>query len=107
MEAEATHLQAYPQSSLAFHWPRLDRDQLLCIRLMDHCCNGGHNGNGRRKVSSASNVTSVGCTENVSNWSGGFPIENVESFHVTVRHPVIEFNPNQPVDLNFLILIKL
>jgi len=32
-EAEATHLQAFPQSSLAFHWPRLDRDQLLCIRL--------------------------------------------------------------------------
>jgi vacuolar protein sorting-associated protein 13D len=92
MEAEGTHLQAYPQSSLAFHWPRLDRDQLLCIRLMDHCCGGGHNGNGRRKVSSVNNVTSVGCTDNVSNWSGGFPIENVDSFHVTVRHPVIKFS---------------
>ncbi len=28
--AEATHLVALPQSSLAFHWPRLDRDQVNC-----------------------------------------------------------------------------
>ena len=35
LEAEASHLQAYPQSCLAFHWPRLDRDKLLCLRLMD------------------------------------------------------------------------
>ena len=56
--AEATHLMALPQSSLAFHWPRLDRDQLLCIRLLD--------------VS--------GCQ-----WSGGFAIEGVTSFHVTLR----------------------
>ncbi len=26
--AESTHLVALPQSSLAFHWPRLDRDQV-------------------------------------------------------------------------------
>ncbi len=57
-EAEASHLLAYPQSTFAFHWPRLDRDQLLCIRLLDvpDC-----------------------------QWSGGFAIEGVSSFHVTVR----------------------
>ena len=34
-EAEATHLQAYPKSTLAFHWPRLDFDQLLRIRILN------------------------------------------------------------------------
>ena len=57
-EAEATHLLAFPQSTFAFHWPRLDRDQLLCIRLLDV----------------------ADCQ-----WSGGFGIEGVNSFHVTVR----------------------
>ena len=37
-EAEATHLLAFPQSTFAFHWPRLDRDQLLCIREDIQCC---------------------------------------------------------------------
>ena len=26
---------AHPQSSLAFHWPRLDMDQLLTMKLLD------------------------------------------------------------------------
>ena len=43
---------------MAFHWPRLDRDQLLSVRLLDvPACQ----------------------------WSGGFCIEDVGSFHVTVR----------------------
>jgi vacuolar protein sorting-associated protein 13D len=61
MEAEATHLQAYPQSCLAFHWPRLDRDQLLCMRLMDPI------------------------TEEWTLWSGGVVIDRVDSFHVALR----------------------
>ena len=64
LEAEASHLQAYPQSCLAFHWPRLDRDQLLCLRLLDI--------NGQQE-----NVTSL--------WSGGIVVDKVDSFHVAVR----------------------
>ncbi len=103
-------MQAYPQSSLAFHWPRLDRDQLLCIRflfklwpfiflhdnshkslnyftdafyfrLIDHVCDPR---GPQRKVSTGSHTTT--CSDDVSNWSGGFEIEKVDSFHVTVRH---------------------
>ena len=62
LEAQASHLQAYPASCLAFHWPRLDRDQLLCLRLMD--INGD-------KLSSL--------------WSGGIVIDKVDSFHLAVR----------------------
>jgi len=56
--AEATHLTLPPGCTLPFHWPRLDKDQLLCIRLLD--VKGGV-------------------------WSGGFSIENVLSFHINVR----------------------
>ena len=59
MEAEATHLQAYPQSCLAFHWPRLDRDQLLCLRVLDY--------------------------QQPTMWSGGVIIDRVDSFHVVLR----------------------
>lgn len=56
--AQATYLQAVPDCSLAFHWPRLDKDLLLCLRLMDvpQC-----------------------------QWSGGFRINNNDSFHLNVR----------------------
>ncbi|ODN01813.1 Vacuolar protein sorting-associated protein 13D [Orchesella cincta] len=56
--AQATHLTLTPDCNLPFHWPRLDRDQLLCIKLVD--------------------------IEN-GLWSGGFPIDNVDSFHVNIR----------------------
>ena len=52
-------MQAFPESTIAFHWPRLDFDQLLCIRLM---------------------------LDKTTQWSGGFAIDSVDSFHVTVRH---------------------
>ncbi|XP_075234181.1 vacuolar protein sorting 13D [Lycorma delicatula] len=56
--AQSTFLQAVPECFLAFHWPRLDKDQLLCLRLMDvpQCC-----------------------------WSGGFKINANDSFHINVR----------------------
>lgn len=57
--AEATHLELTPGCNLPFHWPRLDREQLLCVRLAD--IKGGL-------------------------WTGGFPIENVDSFHIPVRN---------------------
>ena len=56
--AEKTYLTAHTNSSLAFHWPRLDLDQLLCMRLLDV----------------------PGCQ-----WSGGFQIEKVDSFQLAVR----------------------
>ena len=56
--AEKTFLTAHPQSSLAFHWPRLDMEQLLCMRLLDV----------------------AGCQ-----WTGGFQIERVDSFQLSSR----------------------
>merc|ERR1719282_946975 len=56
--AEKTYLTAHTNSSLAFHWPRLDLDQLLCMRLLDV----------------------EGCQ-----WSGGFQIEKVDSFQLSIR----------------------
>ena len=67
-EAEATHLQAFPKSTLAFHWPRLDFDQLLCVRLVQD-------------------------KTNTSQWSGGFPIDDVDSFHVTGTRHCLKINP--------------
>ena len=56
--AEKTYLTAHTNSSLAFHWPRLDLDQLLCMRLLDV----------------------PGCQ-----WSGGFFIEKVDSLQLSIR----------------------
>lgn len=65
--AEATHLQALPHSTLAFHWPRLDRDQLLCVRLTDV----------------------PGCQ-----WSGGFGVDGVRDDRVWGSRPLLAFkNP--------------
>uniref|UniRef100_A0A2R5LD33 Putative vacuolar protein n=1 Tax=Ornithodoros turicata TaxID=34597 RepID=A0A2R5LD33_9ACAR len=49
---------AMPQCSLPFHWPRVDLDNLLCVRLVDV----------------------PGCL-----WSGGFRIDELNSFHVHMR----------------------
>ncbi|XP_028848635.1 vacuolar protein sorting-associated protein 13D isoform X2 [Denticeps clupeoides] len=52
------YISTLPGSSVVFHWPRNDYDQLLCVRLMD--------------------VTN--CT-----WSGGFEVNKPKSFHVNMR----------------------
>ena len=56
--AERTFLTAHTNSSLAFHWPRIDMDQMLCMRLLD--------------------VPG-------SQWTGGFLIEKVDSFQLATR----------------------
>ncbi|KAJ9601170.1 hypothetical protein L9F63_000690, partial [Diploptera punctata] len=56
--AQATYLKAVPDCCLPFHWPRLDKEQLLCVRLLD--------------------VPS-------SLWSGGFLIDTNNSLHINVR----------------------
>lgn len=53
-----TYLTALPRGKMPFHFPRLDFDQLLCVRMIDK--------------------------ENYM-WSGGFLIDRVSSFHVNMR----------------------
>ncbi|XP_029973693.1 vacuolar protein sorting-associated protein 13D, partial [Salarias fasciatus] len=52
------YISTLPGSSVVFHWPRNDYDQLLCVRLMD----------------------TLNCT-----WSGGFEVNKPKSFHVNMR----------------------
>lgn len=57
------YISTLPGSSVVFHWPRSDYDQLLCVRIMDN----------------------VNCT-----WSGGFKVNKPKSFHINMRwvhHP--------------------
>ncbi|KAG2458956.1 VP13D protein, partial [Polypterus senegalus] len=55
------YISTLPGSSVVFHWPRNDYDQLLCVRLMD----------------------APNCT-----WSGGFEISKPKSFHVNMRDTI-------------------
>ncbi|KAG8505608.1 Vacuolar protein sorting-associated protein 13D [Galemys pyrenaicus] len=52
------YISTLPGSSVVFHWPRNDYDQLLCVRLMDipNCI-----------------------------WSGGFEVSKNNSFHINMR----------------------
>uniref|UniRef100_T1J4D0 UBA domain-containing protein n=1 Tax=Strigamia maritima TaxID=126957 RepID=T1J4D0_STRMM len=52
------HLSSTPNCTLPFHWPRLDLDLFLCVRRTDLAN---------------------------SHWSGGFPIEKIDSFHINMR----------------------
>ncbi|CAG0914450.1 unnamed protein product [Notodromas monacha] len=56
--AELTYLEAKQNSHVAFHWPRDDLDQLLCVRMADvfRC-----------------------------RWSGAFPLEKIQSFYLNLR----------------------
>ncbi|KAH9492089.1 Vacuolar protein sorting-associated protein 13D [Bulinus truncatus] len=56
--SEQTYLTAIQKCSLPFHWPRVDLDQLLCVKLLDI----------------------KGCR-----WSGGFHIDKINSFHINMR----------------------
>ncbi|KAK6626649.1 hypothetical protein RUM44_009125 [Polyplax serrata] len=56
--AVATYATAVKDCSLAWHWPRLDKNLLLCIRLLE--------------------------VENCL-WSGGFGIDNEDSLHINIR----------------------
>ncbi|KAJ6645642.1 Vacuolar protein sorting-associated protein 13D [Pseudolycoriella hygida] len=57
--AKSTFIEAVPGCHLPFHWPRLDKDQLLCIRLPD--------------------------VENCL-WSGGIPIHETQSLNINIRN---------------------
>ncbi len=84
-EAEATHLQAFPESSLAYHWPRLDRDQLLCVRIMDvpPPSMPTQSSASLASMTSSSSLWTKDLTTTM--WSGGMIIDKVDSFHVAVR----------------------
>jgi vacuolar protein sorting-associated protein 13D len=34
-DAEATYVKATPNCHMTYHWPRLDKEQLLCVRIVD------------------------------------------------------------------------
>ena len=51
-------MSALPNSTLPYHWSRVDHTQLLCVRKLDV----------------------VAC-----NWSGGFRVDKVDSFHTNMR----------------------
>lgn len=57
--AKATFIEAVPGCHLPFHWPRLDKDQQLCIRLpdVDNCL-----------------------------WSGGIAIHETQSLNINIRN---------------------
>lgn len=57
--AKATFIEAVPGCHLPFHWPRLDKDQQLCIRLPDI----------------------ANCL-----WSGGIPIHETQSLNINIRN---------------------
>lgn len=56
--AKSTFIEAVPGCHLPFHWPRLDKEQELCVRLPDveDCC-----------------------------WSSGIPIHETQSLYINVR----------------------
>ncbi|QQP35708.1 Uncharacterized protein FKW44_024000, partial [Caligus rogercresseyi] len=52
-------LESPPGSSVSFHWPHLEEEHLLCVKLPElHNCN----------------------------WSGGFVLENTDSFQFSIRN---------------------
>ncbi|XP_058797313.1 intermembrane lipid transfer protein Vps13D isoform X2 [Phymastichus coffea] len=58
LDAEATYLIAMPECHMPFHWPRLDKDQLLCVRI----------------------VNVLNCM-----WSGGIMLQGNHSLTINVR----------------------
>lgn len=61
------YISTLPGSSVVFHWPRSDYDQLLCVRMMDN----------------------VNCT-----WSGGFKVNKPKSFHINMRWILLFLPPS-------------
>ncbi|CAE1274656.1 VPS13D [Acanthosepion pharaonis] len=59
LESVVRFLIAHPKSSMPFHWPRVDFDTLLCVKVVDE--------------------------EQQYHWSGGFRIDKVDSFHINIR----------------------
>lgn len=57
--AKSTFIEAVPDCHLPFHWPRLDKEQQLCVRLPD--------------------------IENCL-WSGGIPIHETQSLYINIRN---------------------
>jgi vacuolar protein sorting-associated protein 13D len=58
LKADDRPVSILPKSNVAFHWPRTDRDRLLCVRIasLPNCF-----------------------------WSGGFAVEPSTSFHLNIR----------------------
>lgn len=63
-EDVSTCLRISKHATVAFHWPRTDMEQLLCVQLIDE----------QRYA--------------LVNWSGGFLIDDVNVFHINMRNEV-------------------
>lgn len=59
LSAPNTFIEAVPGCHLPFHWPRLDKEQELCVRLPDI----------------------DGCM-----WSGAVPIHETQSLYINIRY---------------------
>lgn len=57
-KSQRNFLKIMPNSHIPFHWPRLDKEQLLCVSIDDipECC-----------------------------WSGGLKIDAINSLHINIR----------------------
>ena len=55
-------LQVLKHTNIAYHWPRTDTDQLLCIRVVDEQ------------------------KHPLVHWSGGFSIDSINAFHINMRY---------------------
>ncbi|CAF1027739.1 unnamed protein product [Adineta ricciae] len=58
---ESNYLKVAQQATAAYHWPRADLEQLLCVQILDE--------QQRQYV----------------NWSGGFSIDSTNAFHINMR----------------------
>lgn len=66
LSAPNTFIEAVPGCHLPFHWPRLDKDQELCVRLpnIDGCM-----------------------------WSGAVPIHETQSLYINIRLVFDHYEP--------------
>ena len=79
-----------PRAVMAFHWPRADLDQLLCIRLVwdtlpMYPCHCTHT----IPLYPCHCVYIMYCRVlelSDCQWSGGFPMEQDKSFHINMRY---------------------
>ncbi|CAF0952993.1 unnamed protein product [Adineta steineri] len=49
-------------ATIAYHWPRIDIEQLLCVKIINND------------------------NKQIIHWSGGFPIDCVNAFHINMRY---------------------
>ncbi|UJR20376.1 hypothetical protein I4U23_023508 [Adineta vaga] len=59
---EMNYLKVSKQATVAYHWPRTDMEQFLCVQIIDDQ------------------------QYQFVHWSGGFPIDSTDAFHINMRN---------------------